>query len=278
MPAVVIDALPSCAAGYVDDWTIVVVDVIRFTTTATTALSMGRKAYPARSSDQAFALAAKLPSPLLAGELGGNIPYGFDMTNSPVAVASLGQVPCGNFTSPERPLVLVSSSGSQLLLNSAYAKDVYLGCLRNLTALTEYLAPRHDKIAVLGAGTRGAFRREDQLCCAWIAERLHNKGFEFENQKTSDLVDRWHGESPSVIRDGRSADYLKRTGQVHDLEFVLHYREDLMVVPRLAEEGYLKDAAADAFFAVSRSMPDQPKLREIVSNTNIPIKPQRVCR
>lgn len=242
MPKVVIDALPACATHYVEDWTIVVVDVIRFTTTATTALSLGRKVYPARSSDHAFALAEELSNPLLAGELGGNVPYGFDMTNSPVEVMSLRRVPCGAFTSPDRPIVLVSSSGSQLLLNSAEAKDVYLGCLRNLSALIEYLAPRHDKIAVLGAGTRGAFRREDQLCCAWIARGLHDRGFDFENETTAELAVKWHGQCPNTIRDGRSADYLTRTGQLHDLEFVLHYIEDLDVVPKLTTAGYLTDA------------------------------------
>lgn len=243
MPTVLVDSLPESAARYVDDWTLVIVDVIRFSTTAATALAMGRTVYPARSSDQAFAIAEGISEPLLAGELGGNVPYGFDMANSPVQVTALRQVPCGSFTSPERPLVLVSSSGAQLLMNSLEASDVYVGCLRNVTALAEYVATRHNRIAVLGAGTRGAFRREDQLGCAWIAERLCEKGFEPGSEETSDLVRKWHGASPATIRDGRSADYLKRTGQVHDLEFVLHYRDDLSVVPKMASDGSMIDVA-----------------------------------
>ena len=243
MPAVIIDSLPGSAERYVDDWTIVVVDVIRFTTTAATALSLGRVVYPARSSDSAFAVASTLKEPLLAGELGGNVPYGFNMTNSPVQVVALRQIPCGSFTAASRPIVLVSSSGSQLLLNAATAKSVYLGCLRNITVLTEYLVPRHDRVAVLGAGTRGQFRREDELCCAWIAERLGDKGFEYADENTADLVKKWHGASTEIIREGNSADYLRRTGQVHDLEFILHYQEDLNVVPKLAENGTIVDVA-----------------------------------
>lgn len=243
MPSVIIDALPGSAEKYLEGWTIVVVDVIRFTTTAATALSMGRTVYPARTSDEAFAIAEKLENPLLVGELGGNVPYGFDMANSPVQVTALRQVPCGFFTSARRPLVLVSSSGAQLLMNCAGAEHVYLGCLRNLTPLTEYLATRHERIAVLGAGTRGAFRREDQLGCAWIAERLVAKGFDCADENTRALVKKWHGESTDVIRDGRSADYLRRTGQVHDLEFILHYQEDLTVVPKLSAGGSIVDMA-----------------------------------
>lgn len=243
MPTVVIDSLPSSAAKYMEGWTIVVVDVIRFTTVAATALSMGRVVYPARSSDEAFAIAEKLQKPLLVGELGGNVPYGFDMANSPVQVMALRQVPCGGFTAATRPIVLVSSSGAQLLMNCVGAKHVYLGCLRNITALTQHLIPRRDKVAVLGAGTRGAFRREDQLCCAWIARRLVDNGFTCADDTTGALVKQWHGASTETIRDGRSADYLKRTGQVHDLEFILHYQEDLKVVPKLNEQGFLEDAA-----------------------------------
>jgi 2-phosphosulfolactate phosphatase len=239
-----IDSLPSSAEKYVRDWTIVVVDVIRFTTTAATALSIGRAVYPARSVDEAVSIAAKLKEPLLAGELGGNVPYGFDLTNSPVQVMALRQIPCGAFTAANRPIVLVSSSGTQLLMNALGAADVYLGCLRNITPLVEHLVrQRHDRIAVLGAGTRGKFRREDQLCCSWIAERLVEKGFECADDATRDLVKQWHGASTEIIREGQSADYLRRTGQVHDLEFVLHYQEDLSVVPKMGEGGAVVDAA-----------------------------------
>jgi 2-phosphosulfolactate phosphatase len=245
MPTVIIDSLPGVAAKYVaEGWTIVVVDVIRFTTTASTAIAIGRTVYPARSSDEAFAIAGTLKEPLLAGELGGNIPYGFDLANSPVQIAALRQVPCGFYTAAHRPIVLVSSSGSQLLMNALSGQNVYLGCLRNLTALTEYIAPRHDRIAVLGAGTRGVFRREDQLCCAWIAERLADKDFEPANDETAALIKKWHGASTEIIREGKSADYLRRTGQVHDLEFILHYQEDLDVVPKLTSSGALVNAAA----------------------------------
>ena len=243
MRVVLIDSLPSSAEKYIDDWTIVAVDVIRFTTTAATALAIGRTVYPARSSDEAFATARRLKDPLLAGELGGNVPYGFDLANSPVQVMALRQVPCGAFTAGNRPIVLVSSSGAQLVMNSQNAEHVYLGCLRNITALTRHLDGRHEKVAILGAGTRGAFRREDQLGCAWIAERLTAQGFECANEETRDMIRKWHGASTEIIREGRSADYLKRTGQVHDLEFVLHYQDDLGVVPKMSGDGSLIDAA-----------------------------------
>ena len=67
MPSVVIDYLPACAEHYRDEYAIVVIDVIRATTTATTALSFGREVYPVKTTDEAFVLASTLIDPLLIG-------------------------------------------------------------------------------------------------------------------------------------------------------------------------------------------------------------------
>ena len=149
MPTIIIDSLPQSAEKYYDDWTIVVVDILRFTTTATTVMAVGHKVYPASTTEDAFTLAERFANPLLAGELGGNVPYGFHVTNSPVQLLALSRIPCGT-----RPVILVSSSGAQLLTN---------------------------------------------------------------------------------------AKYLINTGQIHDLEFVIHYQNDLDTVPMLADDGSLVD-------------------------------------
>ncbi len=222
---VVIDCFPGSAERYRDRYAIVVVDVIRATTVATTAVSMGRRVFPAKTTDDACVIAANLNDPLLVGELGGNKPYGFHMTNSPVEVAAREDV--------HRPMVLVSSSGTQLLLNAAGSEAVYLACFRNVSAVARHIDGRHERIAILGAGSRGQFRREDQLGCAWVAEKLIEAGYLSETQKTSDLVSRWHNASADEIRGGKSAEYLERSGQLQDLEFILDHIDDLDTVPSL---------------------------------------------
>jgi len=225
--SLVIDCFPESAERYRDRYAIVVVDVIRATTVATTAVSMGRRVFPAKTTDDACVIAATLDDPLLVGELGGNKPYGFHMTNSPVQIAAREDV--------HRPMVLVSSSGTQLLLNAVGAEAVYLACLRNISAVARYIGGRHKRIAVLGAGSRGQFRREDQMGCAWVAEKLLGSGYLPETQQTSDLVSRWHNASSDKIRGGKSAEYLNRSGQQDDLEFILDHFDDLDTVPSLVE-------------------------------------------
>lgn len=225
--SLVIDCFPKSAERYRDDYALVVIDVIRATTTATTALSLGRRVYPACTTDDAIVLASRLANPLLAGELGGNMPYGFDITNSPAEIIKRTDV--------HRPMILVSTSGTQLLMNANGCKSVFAGCFRNLTAVAKHLSDRHEKIALLGAGTRGQFRREDQMACAWIAERLVGSGYRPETPQTEEYISKWRGVSPEEIRYGQSAEYLRRSGQDHDLEFVLNHIDDLDTVPALID-------------------------------------------
>ena len=203
-----------------------VVDVIRATTTAVTALSSGRRVFPARTSDEAFVVASTLSNPILAGELGGNMPYGFDMTNSPAQIAERDDT--------DRPMVLVSSSGTELIMNSAGSKGVYIACFRNFSAVADWLSgQQYDRIAVLGAGTRGQFRREDQMCCGWLAGKLVDTGYEAETPQTREYIYRWKSASPQEAEKSESADYLRNSGQLQDLEFVLKHVDDLDIVPKL---------------------------------------------
>lgn len=222
---VVIDCFPESALRYRDGYAVVVVDVIRATTTAATAISLGRRVFPVQTTDAAFVLAPTLQDPLLVGELGGNMPYGFEMTNSPAQIAVRNDV--------HRPMILVSSSGIQLLLNAAGSEAIYVACFRNMSAIANHLAGRHDRVAILGAGTRGQFRREDQMGCAWVAERFVQAGYEAENPQTSECISVWKGVSPEEVRGGRSAEYLRQSGQEQDLEFILNHIDDLDAVPVL---------------------------------------------
>src|SRR5215217_7039290 len=104
---VVIDCFPESLVRYRNGYAIVGVDVIRATTTAVTGVALNRRCFPTPSLEAAFALATRLNDPLLVGELGGNMPYGFDLTNSPAAMALQPDI--------SRPMVLLSTSGTKVL-------------------------------------------------------------------------------------------------------------------------------------------------------------------
>jgi 2-phosphosulfolactate phosphatase len=149
-------------------------------------------------------------------------------------------------------MILVSSSGTQLILNSDGCDVLYIACLRNYSAVARLAAGQHSRIAVLGAGTRGRFRREDQIGCAWVAEKLIELGYEAENQETAEYLERWHNVNLDTIREGQSADYLRRSNQLEDLEFVLNHIDDLDTVPCMVDgelvAARVENSKAEALF------------------------------
>ena len=220
--SVVVDYLPESVRRYRPEYAIVAVDVIRATTTAITAAAAGRRCTPAPTIEAALALAQEFDHPLLAGESGGKMPAAFEMDNSPAQLVGR--------TDTHRPLVLVSSSGTKVIHEAADCEATYLGCFRNYSALAPYLDGRHPRVAIIGAGSLGEFREEDQMCCAWIAAGLIAKGYLPETPETSALVSRWRGTSPASCLCSRSVDFLVRTGRTPDLDFILTRIDDLHAV------------------------------------------------
>jgi|SRR5262245_672994 len=209
--------VPQYAAGYA----IVAVDVVRATTTAITAVATGRRCFIAPTIEDAFDLSRRLGNALLAGELGGTMPRGFQLNNSPVELLARTDV--------ERPVVLLSSSGTRLCYHASKCSDaVFLACLRNYTSLAHHVERGNfGHVAVIGAGSRGEFREEDQMCCAWIAESLIERGYLPEDSRTVALVERWSKAPLNAWIGGKSATYLTTSGQDKDLSFILAHVGDL---------------------------------------------------
>ena len=217
--SVVIDYLPECVQRYRPECAIVAVDVIRATTTAITAAASGRRCFPVPTIGAALDLAQELDHPLLAGESGGKMPDAFEMDNSPAQLVGR--------TDTHRPLVLVSSSGTKVIHEAAGCEAIYLACFRSYSVLPDYLDGRHARVAVIGAGSLGEFREEDQICCAWITAGLMRKGYIPENAETAELVSRWLDAPAVACLGSRSVDFLKRTGRNADLDFILAHIDDL---------------------------------------------------
>lgn len=217
-----IDALPDRAARYRGDHALVVIDVFRATTVILTALARGHDVHPAGSVAEALSVAARLAAPLLMGEQRGVVPAGFQLDNSPASVEEL---------EGRRPIVLLTSSGTVLLRSSAGASAVYVACLRNLQATAEHLAANEQKVALLGAGTQGLPRPEDQFACAWIGGYLQDHGFAPENERTLQDLRRYRGaDFGQVIAGSASTDWLRAMHKGDDVEFVLGHVDDLHCV------------------------------------------------
>src|SRR5215472_1940701 len=217
---VIIDCFPENAGRYRNNgYAVVAIDVIRATTTATTAVATGRRCFPAANIEEAFALAAKLDNPLMVGELSGEMPQGFHITNSPAHVAQHHDL--------HRPMVLLSTSGTRIIAAAKGSAACYVASLRNYTAQIHHLIKHHPRVAVIGAGTRCEFREEDLLCCSWIADGLVEAGYSPANDQTAEWIRRWKNAPIEDMLVSNSVAYLKRSGQLYDLRFVLSHIDDL---------------------------------------------------
>lgn len=234
---VVVDCFPSSVARYVNDHAIVAVDVIRATTLAVTAVAAGRRCLVAVDLDDAFALRDRIGGSLLAGELGGNMPVGFDMNNSPTELTWRDDI--------QRPIVMLSTSGTRLMLEAGRSPHgAFVACFRNVAAVARQLADLGGRIAVIGAGSRNEFREEDQMCCSWVAGLLVKAGHRPEDARTAEIIERWSGASASACQSGNSAAYLRQSNQIHDLEFILTHVDDLDLVCSIDKNEVLPAPAA----------------------------------
>ncbi len=160
---------------------VVVIDVLRATTTITHALANGATTViPCQSIEEAHTLAADiagvkrgaadaLPSAearanagvILGGERHGQLIPGFDLDNSPTKYAPLA---VGGKT-----VVFTTTNGTKALQHCRNADRILLGSFNSLHALIALLADEQRPIHLVCAGTDGAISTDDALCAGAIA-------------------------------------------------------------------------------------------------------------
>ena len=130
--------------------TIVIVDVLSFSTAVDVAVSRGASVLPYRWGDDSAGEYAARKGAILASKRGSG---GYSL--SP---ASLVKIPSG-----ER-IVLPSPNGATLSLRAASLGVTIAGCLRNAPAVGEYLRRRGGTVSVIACGERWA---DGSLRPAW---------------------------------------------------------------------------------------------------------------
>ncbi|WP_031518030.1 2-phosphosulfolactate phosphatase [Desulfofalx alkaliphila] len=146
--------------------TAVVLDILRATTTITTALANGcRGVIAVAEVEEARALAAAKGKVLLGGERGAVRLPGFHLGNSPL-----------EYTADKvggKTVVLTTTNGTGTIeLAVQRAAHVLMGSLLNVRAVAQELAAFKGHILLACAGTRGKFSLEDTLAAGWIIKEL----------------------------------------------------------------------------------------------------------
>ena len=146
--------------------TVVVIDVLRASTTVVHALEAGaREVIPCLEVDDARAAAAKLPPAevVLGGERHGLPIEGFDLGNSP-----------SEYTPQKvegRTVLFTTTNGTLAMWRCHQAQRVLLGAFVNASAVCRQLLGK-PQIHLLCAGTEGQFSRDDVLMAGLVVQRL----------------------------------------------------------------------------------------------------------
>ena len=192
--------------------TVLVVDVLRASTTMIAALANGAESIvPVAEPDDARA--RKGSGVLVAGERRGEKLPGFDLGNSPVEFAATPLT--------GRTVVFTTSNGTRALLATRGAVAVGIAALVNATAAASWAVAQGRDVTVLCAGERGSLSLDDHVCAGLLVERLRAATKEPDvTAAAATAADAWRPYAADVARlatDSPWAQRLSRAGHGADV-------------------------------------------------------------
>ncbi len=142
---------------------VVVIDVLRASSTITTALAEGaRRIIPVFSLEEARKRAGNYhpDEVLLGGERNGKKIPGFDLGNSPLEYRS---------QKIKNKIILLSTTNGVKAINQVTkAKKIIIGCFLNIQAVIQYCQSYSKEVLLVCAGNRGSVSLEDTVCAGMI--------------------------------------------------------------------------------------------------------------
>ncbi|MCR9202588.1 MAG: 2-phosphosulfolactate phosphatase [Planctomycetaceae bacterium] len=225
---------------------VVVVDILRASTTVTHALSSGAdRVVPFSSIEQAFEFRDRHPGSVLGGERGGLIVDGFDYGNSPTDY------------SPQnvngRVVGFTTTNGTRALLRSLQAAEIVVGCFANLSRVVARASGQSRPVHIVCAGTDGSITGEDVLFAGALATRLGVEGdaVRVGNDEARLAVAFWQQQVPdgsatainACLRESQGGRNLIRLG--YDADIALAAQVDTVPVLPIFREGSLVRCADD---------------------------------
>ncbi|HYW35723.1 MAG TPA: 2-phosphosulfolactate phosphatase [Balneolaceae bacterium] len=160
-------AVPSFNEEDIRNKTVVIIDVLRASTTMVTAIENGAKGIiPVENMDAAGRISQSLDSPqyLLCGEKDGKKIEGYHLGNSPLEYT--------RETVEGKTIILNTTNGTKAVKKAVAADELIIGSFLNLDQVVKKLSSVEQDIALVCAGWRGRLSLEDMLCAGNIVYDL----------------------------------------------------------------------------------------------------------
>jgi len=197
---------------------VVVIDVLRATSTIVTALMNGAKGViPVEDMGEASRISQSVDSEnyLLCGEKDGNKIDGYDLGNSPLEYS--------RETVAGKTLIFNTTNGTKAIKKSLGSAKIYMASFLNLSAIVEELQAEKNEIVLLCAGWKGRLALEDMLLAGNI---IYNLGGGHLSDDANDgakvaygLYEKYSGDIRSVIFQSNHAQRLINVVGTEDLDY-----------------------------------------------------------
>lgn len=192
---------------------VVVIDILRATSTICVALSNGaRSVIPVVSTEEALGFKGDY---LIAGEREGQKADGFNFGNSPAEYGP--EVVSG------RDIVLTTTNGTKCIQASREASEILVGSFLNLSVLADYLNRQHRDIVLFCSGWKNKVNLEDTLFAGCLASKLDAS--QRSNCDSTELsIDLYHSAKDNLhhyLTKASHARRFSRLGNFTDLELCL---------------------------------------------------------
>jgi len=215
----------------VDGKVAVVIDVLRATSTITTALANGcTGVFPVLSPEEGHELAASFSpgSYVLGGERGGLKIQGFDLGNSPREYTP--EQICG------RALIMTTTNGTLAIRNCHSSYRLYVSSLLNAPSVAKAAARHGRDVMLVCSGTHGIFSLEDAYCAGMVAQELRAGGAHLSDlAEACRIIFAGYSTSPlDLLRLAEHGKELLDIGFPEDLEYCAR-AGSLAVVPVLLD-------------------------------------------
>ena len=220
---------------------VVVIDVLRATTTIVEAIANGARAIlPAADMDDAMRLAQTIgrSEVLLCGERSARKIEGFDLGNSPLEFTSEAVA--------DKLVVMTTTNGTPALVAGQAADRCIVGSFLNISAAASDLKTSGKPIVIMCAGREGRFALDDALCAGSLI-RMLREGHEGRLRlndgalAASALERRYRAHLAAVMRRTAAARQIVEAGHAEDIAYCLT-RDRHAVVPVMSDRQIIRSA------------------------------------
>ncbi len=192
-----------------------VIDVLRASSTVTTALAQGADSIrPVRTAEEARLLAQADPEAILGGERKGVKIAGFHLGNSPAEYTP--EVVGG------KRIIFTTTNGTQAIVRARESglEPILIGSFLNASAVVgrlEELGP--EEIYLFCSGRAGAFSLEDAAFAGFICQRLAAGAELLDSAKAALAIwESWQGKILALLTACQHGSYLSQIGLGSDLQ------------------------------------------------------------